>query len=411
MENTEPLEKSIKKKNNPRAKIDLIEQWFSELKSENRLSASTLHCYHNSVLDFAELCRHTLDPSRHMSPDTLLLSINSYRLKMCIGRYLEEGKTKVYIKGKITAIRLFYNRLRDSRLIPHNPVDLLRLRKNGQWSSLMKDLDLTKEQAIFEWLKHIKRLTLQTQKHYKMVIMRFFDFAPSAIGDLTVNDIDCYINWLLQGNKNRTVNAHLTAIKSFCRWFSEHHNLPNPAEKVRMLREEPPMPRVLRWDEYTKVLAVCRTKERQLIQFFANTGLRASELQKLKWGNIAAKGNSLSVIGKGRKLRTIPLNKVCRDILRKYKQGPRSSTVSFIEPYAKRGAPYRLCCRLAKRANITVFGAHSLRHLFATRLMQKGVPVAKISKLLGHSSIRTTEQIYIHWLPTDLDGVTEILNQ
>jgi len=393
----------------PPKEPQLIKEWFSELQTEGRLSESTLYYYHRNVADFADLCRHTLDPSRRMSPDALLLSINSFRLKLCIGVYLEEGKTKKYIKQKMVAIRLFYKWLLDHRRVPHNPVDMLHLRQKHQWSSLVEGFDLTKEKAIDAWLEHNKRHTERTQGHYEMVIMTFFDFMPSAIGDLEASHIDNYINWLLQRNKNRTANAHLTAIKSFCRWFSEHHNLPNPAEKVRLLREDPPMPRVLTWQEFEKVLAICNETERNLLRFIAHTGLRASEIQKLKWGNIATDGKSFNVVGKGRKLRTLPLNMVCRDVLQNYEQGPSSSTLPFIEPYNKRSALYALCKRLAERADIPVFGPHALRHLFATRLMQKGIPLAKISKLLGHSSVRTTEQLYIHWLPADLEGTTEVL--
>jgi len=61
-------------------------------------------------------------------------------------------------------------------------------------------------------------------------------------------------------------------------------------------------------------------------------------------------------------------------------------------------------------AGIERFGPHAIRHFFATRLMRQGVPLAKISKILGHASIKTTEQIYIHWLPKDVLGLTDCLS-
>jgi integrase len=68
------------------------------------------------------------------------------------------------------------------------------------------------------------------------------------------------------------------------------------------------------------------------------------------------------------------------------------------------------CNRIAARLKIRQFGPHAFRHWFATQMILKGVPMAKVSKILGHASVRTTEQIYAHILPDDLAHATDVLD-
>ena len=107
---------------------------------------------------------------------------------------------------------------------------------------------------------------------------------------------------------------------------------------------------------------------------------------------------TVTISGKGRKRRTIPVNQTARDVL------------PVLQP-ASRNALWLQCNRLACRAGVRSFGPHSLRHYFATQLLLLGVPIAKVSKLLGHRSIRTTERCYSHILPDDLANCTDVLDK
>ena len=262
------------------------------------------------------------------------------------------------------------------------------------------------------WLSYIKRLKPRTRVHYKMVLERFTAFAPSYVHNLKTEHLDNYITHVLGKNTNRTANAHLTALKSFCRWLAENHNIPNPCLKIKMLDEDPPKVRVLNEDEYQKVLAVCKPKESDVIRFLANTGLRSSEYQQLTWDNISPDRQFIKLmIVKGRRQRLIPLNKTCQTILDNDFRKPNSTTMNFIKSYESRDSLYRLCKKLARHAGIPRFGPHALRHYFSTALYIKGVPVQFISQILGHADTRTTEKIYIHlWPPKDLLGVTDCLD-
>jgi len=263
---------------------------------------------------------------------------------------------------------------------------------------------MSTEEAIRQWLRQIRpSIAEHTYTLYSMVLWRFSSFAPARAKDLTVEHIENYLQSILDQFSNRTANAHLTAIKSFCRWFSAHYDLPNPASKVHMLPEAPPKQRVLTPDELQKVLAVCKPDESKVITFLANTGLRASEAQSLRSHHIH--DHHIAVVGKGQKRRVVPVNKTVEACLDSQRH------INFLRSYHTKNALYKLCMRLSERAKISPFGPHALRHYFATELMRRGVPVAKVSKILGHTSIRTTEQIYVHFVTNDLLGATDVLDR
>ena len=256
--------------------------------------------------------------------------------------------------------------------------------------------------AVRSWSDYVRRHHCRnTQLIYIPIIWRFQPYMPEFMSELTCEHIENYLSTLK--TKNRTINNHLITIKSFGHWCSDH-GIPNPASKVKKLPEDHPKQRVLSEDEYAKVLAICKTKrERCIIQLLGTTGLRANELISLRQGNLDPDNKFLHIIGKGNKPRTIPLCKVAQEAIDDYFNLPKSLTYITL---------YRLCKCLAHRAAISSFSPHALRHFFATRLMRNGVNLYRISKILGHSSVTTTEQIYIHFLATiDLAGITDCLNK
>jgi len=118
--------------------------------------------------------------------------------------------------------------------------------------------------------------------------------------------------------------------------------------------------------------------------------------------NISPDGQFLHVIGKNRKPRSVPLNAVCREIISRHPQMNLSKSETQLR---------RLCHRLAERANIKRFTAHTLRHTCCMRLLRAGVPIFRVSKLLGHCSVVVTERYYVHWCQEDLAGTTDVLNK
>jgi len=203
---------------------------------------------------------------------------------------------------------------------------------------------------------------------------------------------------------NRTANVALTAIKSFFRWYSQQNGGNNPAAEVDLLKEKPPRQRCLTEKEYQKVLAVAAPIEQAVIRFLSNTGLRAQEFKDLSPPTIDMKKKFITVTGKGGKRRVIPINDVVKQIIENYPD------LEFVTQYRIWRRLYALCEKLAYRANVERFGPHACRHFFATRLITAGIPVIKVSRILGHANTRITELTYTHIMPIHLAGVLDVLS-
>ncbi len=269
--------------------------------------------------------------------------------------------------------------------------------------------------AIEKWKRHIRRHTDRTQDHYKYAIDYFVKSLPVGnVKQIDKGHIEHYLNTMLDAGKmNRTVNTHLTPIKAFCRWYSELLGIANPAVHCKMLKEVPPNPRHLTKVEYEAIIAASESPLRDRLIFLGNTGLRATEFSELTWSCVNSDLTSLTITGKGRKRRTIPLNSICREILQAIKpKKPNPSVAIFLSKNRtpiNRTVLYQACVLLAKKAKVKQFGPHSFRHYFGSELLLAGVDIAIVAKLLGHSSIKLTESTYIHILPENLAGVTEAL--
>jgi len=260
------------------------------------------------------------------------------------------------------------------------------------------------EEAVAEWFSYICRFTDRTQETYQLVLRKFVQgLQISTIEELSPCHINSYISRKLAFVKNATANRHLCALKSFHRWLAENYDIPNHAQGIKTLKEAPPQQRFLSNEEISKVLSVCSLRERDCLGWLLHTGLRASEFCAVAFGDIV-NGWIIVKQAKGRKLRKIPLNSVLREILAR-RNGSPETHIAFSK---SRKQLYLLCCKLSKRAGIPRFGPHALRRAFATNLAEANIPLAHISILLGHSSIRTTE-LYLGITYASVSGDTEVL--
>lgn len=264
------------------------------------------------------------------------------------------------------------------------------------------DVDVVEriDRAVSEFKRHCKRHTKRTQGLYEDITTCFIESLPNnvvRIQQIEAAHIKEFCHLLRdKGNSNRTINSKLTVVKSFCRFCEDFYGIKNPAKAVPMLTEDPPKARWLSRKEYDKALEVATDLAKDRIVFLANTGLRSSELAKLR---LNPEMKAITVTGKGRKERTIPLNSKAQDVLKRK---------NIYAPVTKNSLELQFA-RVAEKAKIPKFGPHALRHFFATELLKAGVPIIKVSMLLGHASVTTTQRRYAHILSADLEGVTDIL--
>jgi len=181
--------------------------------------------------------------------------------------------------------------------------------------------------ALDEWTAFLQGYTQQTRDLYSRYVKTFIEYLPEDIifiTDLTKNQITSFLNSRMsQGLKNKTVNNYMVAVKSLCRFTHENYSIANPSAGIKKLKEDPPEVKFLTREEYMEILKNCNNFARGWIKFLANTGFRATEFCELKWGKCDLDRKTITVVGKGRKKRTIGLNRVVLGVMEEIKAGRR----------------------------------------------------------------------------------------
>ncbi len=275
------------------------------------------------------------------------------------------------------------------------------------------------DEMVEEWKEFLNRYTPETKKLYEYCMDCFVDYlgdSVSLISDISTNMVNKYINQLMSiGQVNRTINNSLSVIKNLARYADENYGVPDQVKCIKKLDEDPANAKFMELDEYKLVLGKADEIAVPWIKFLGNTGLRASEFISLRWSNYNSKGKTITVVGKGRKRRTIGLNNTAVEVLESAKTERKVKRADYIflrkdgKPL-NRHTPYNYIEKACLEAGSEGKGPHSLRHFFATQLLLKGVPIFKVSKVLGHASVTTTEKRYAHILSPDLSDVTSVLD-
>ena len=203
----------------------------------------------------------------------------------------------------------------------------------------------------------------------------------------------------------RTARKALRSLFSFLKKEGLRHD--DPTEGIRHIRvpyNEKQYPSV---DDVEKVLEVgClrsndTDKIRMLIRLIATTGLRLTEAASLRKDGIDFKANELRIMGKGRKLRVVPLLPQVAMAIKEYiERRPSDSPFAFPgrtrTGHAEIHNIEKTLKRACVRAGVEPFTPHQLRHLYATEMLRNGAKLEVVGRILGHSSIGITADIYRH---------------
>jgi len=268
-----------------------------------------------------------------------------------------------------------------------------------------------------EFLRHSEALhTYWTHYTYKQTF-RFLKkyFGDISLAELSAKEISGYIEHRINTASVYQARKDLINISAAFNWaISQGYLLDNPCKDVKKVKLPQKLPLFYSQADLQKLLAVIDNDDmRDLVVFAVNTGMRQMELIQLQWNqvNLADKIVILDNqhhITKGKRVRTIPLNSNAMEVLAR-----RDWTIANVFTY--NGQPlnqHRLSLKFAEyvdSADINnKLNFHSLRHTFASWLVQAGVSIYEVSKLLGHADIKTT-QIYAHLRGDDLRRSVELL--
>ncbi len=206
-----------------------------------------------------------------------------------------------------------------------------------------------------------------------------------------------------------SVNTELRHLKALFNWaVKQEYIAKTPFGGVKMLQVDDPKVRFLSEKEIMKLYKVIKKQKNQrswdLVTFYLQTGARATEILEeggFTWDSV--KEDHIEIIGKGRKRRRIPLNDTLRSIL----NSRRKERVPF--PYTYSAVSQSLSRRLFHRAGIPDANLHTLRKTAGARLIQRGVDIYRVSKFLGHSSVKVTEKHYVDLLEVDYQDMSALL--
>ncbi|MDR4507878.1 MAG: tyrosine-type recombinase/integrase [Candidatus Brocadiaceae bacterium] len=269
--------------------------------------------------------------------------------------------------------------------------------------------------------EHAPRRSEKTQKSYASYLKNLKSFfGNKTLSEITSSEISAYkVSRYDTGRKPATINRELAmlskafnlAVKEW-EWVRE-----NPVSKIPKEREENGRERWLTFGEEKKLLGQCPPWLHDIVVLDLHTGLRQDELLSLTWDKVNLPGKRITIEKtqntKKSKTRTIPLSNAALEVLIKQngKKMPGNDLVFFSIAGKKVSADSlrRVFGKSLEKAQIENFTFHDLRHTFATRLAQKGVDIYKISKLLGHASLRMTLR-YSHHCPKSLRDAVEVLD-
>ena len=278
-------------------------------------------------------------------------------------------------------------------------------------------MDLTyKIKDFLNYLLIDKKYSNNTIESYKKDLDTFLEFFKKnnkEFTDINNKDIENYINFLKDKKlSEKSIARHISCLRGFYKYLILEKEIKhNPMDFVEMPKIRKSLPKVLSKEEVELLLNI-ELKEnydyrnKAMLELMYATGLRVSELINLKVHDIDLKMALLKTFGKGSKERIIPIGDYALAAIYEYLTYYRDSFLKkeyndylFLNNHGKkmtRQGFFKIIKNLARQKGIkTNFSPHTLRHSFATHLLDYGADLRSIQELLGHANISTT-QIYTH---------------
>ena len=259
-----------------------------------------------------------------------------------------------------------------------------------------------------EFLRIERGLAKLTLYVYQTDLQKFFEFCDKDFDKISRHDITGYIYELRKLNyKPTSISRKMASLRGFYRWVCVNSLLEvNPTDFYENLKLPKKLPKVLALEEINKIFEQDLTLiERVIIELLYGCGLRVSELVDLEVVNIDLKGKFLRCFGKGSKERIVPINKKTILALKEYyderefllnKCNIKSRKLLLHnngKGYSRQDV-YNFIHKIGLTLNKSI-SPHTLRHTFATHLLENGAELRVVQELLGHSDVSTT-QLYTH---------------
>ena len=275
--------------------------------------------------------------------------------------------------------------------------------------------DYKKDHIIRSFLDSLyieKGLSKNTISSYKNDISSFLSWLNKKqinYQQVSGKNINEFISNLFNsGLKSSSINRKISSIKHFYLFLSKKKIIKySPADEIETPKQEKYLPISMSEDEVERLLSspnsnrIIERRDKAMIEILYATGMRISELVNLKLTDVDFNRSVLKVFGKGSKERLVPYGEKAAEALDIYLRDRKRSDSKNIflsnrGSQITRGAFWQRIKIYIKRENLkSSISPHTLRHAFATHLLNRGADLRSVQILLGHSDLSTT-QIYTH---------------
>ena len=277
------------------------------------------------------------------------------------------------------------------------------------------------QKTVEKFLKYLqveKQYSPDTIRAYKVDLEQFFNSLDFnlPITKISTNNIKQFLQELSRNKMSeRTLSRKLASIKSLFKYLVRQEDIPvNIAKLIKAPKIPKRLPNYLSISEISSLLnypygdTFKDYRDRLILELFYATGLRISELIKIKIANIQIEGGTIKVLGKGNKERIVIFGTTVSDILREYLKQRMDYDEFNLSPYlfpqfkkSKDGSRHshihvKTVYNIVKKyirqiSSDEKLSPHSLRHSFATHLLDNGADLMSLKDLLGHASLSSTQ--------------------
>jgi len=276
-------------------------------------------------------------------------------------------------------------------------------------------MDISINQIIQKFLTElssVRRYSENTIRAYQNDLFTFdkfcFDNQKSKINEINDKFIRKYLIYLSNNNlENKSISRKLSAIKSLFNYsYNNGFIQKNPVSIISNPKVEKKLPTVIDSDSIIKTYLLKGSREKYpiikiaVIEILYGCALRVSELCNLKLKDVDFSNHTIKVLGKGNKIRIVPIGEKSEEILKKYlQQFPAESPDDFLirNQFNRRINPrfvHRLVTKnLSQVSDLKKRSPHTLRHSAATHMLDNGADLRVVKEILGHENLSTT-QIY-----------------
>lgn len=277
---------------------------------------------------------------------------------------------------------------------------------------------------FFNYLSIEKGLSRNTTDAYRRDLDRFFHYLSInqlSPAQVSTNDLSMYVAWLRGMNNSEfkigesSIARNIISVRSYFFYLAKQSNLANPAANFKPPKISKRLPKALSIDQVMRIVNFAGTdaisaRDKAVVELLYSTGARVSEIIDLNLNDIDSFSNSEGLIttvklrGKGGKERVVPIGSFAVTAVNDYlaRSRPTLSKLTtqkslFLNQRGgrlTRQSAWNIVAKAAQRAGLKdQVTPHSLRHSFATHLLDGGADIRVVQELLGHSSVTTT-QIY-----------------